>query len=132
MNGFVCIQGSNWKCFSEGSARLIKFRAEGIVLFLGVVMSAPKLTIETPFIEASLGHAFCNALEQHPEVAFAHFSFDTGMTYILCRPSTTKAQMHDLWLRINDLKRQQPASHFRESSWWQTHIPQLPPDRANG
>jgi hypothetical protein len=95
-------------------------------------MPVPKLTIETPFVSAALGDTFCTILEQLPEVAFAHFSFDTGMTYILCRSGTSKAQMHALWLRVNELKRQQPASNFRESSWWRNHVPQLPPDRANG
>ncbi|NJK43028.1 MAG: hypothetical protein HC933_01060 [Pleurocapsa sp. SU_196_0] len=94
-------------------------------------MSVPKLTIETPFVDLSSGEAFCEALEHLPEVAFAHFSFDTGMTYILLRPDTDSATMHRVWLRVEDLKRQQPASSFKDSSWWRDHVPQVPPDRFN-
>jgi hypothetical protein len=95
-------------------------------------MSVPKLTIETPFITAQLGEAFCESLERYPEVAFAHFSFDTGMTYIVCRPDTDKLRLRQLCAQVEELKRQQPPSAFRESDWWRTYVPQLPPDRANG
>jgi hypothetical protein len=94
-------------------------------------MSAPKLTIETPFVDAAAGETFCELLEHLPEVAFAHFSFDTGMTYILLQPNTDSATMHRVWLRAEELKGQQSASSFKDSSWWRDHVPQLPPDRLN-
>ncbi len=95
-------------------------------------MSVPKLTIETPFINQEAGETFCKAIEQLSQVAFAYFSFDTGMTYVVCQPDLSRAELHTLWTTIEDMKRHQGKDAFTQSSWWQEYVPQIPPDRANG
>jgi hypothetical protein len=61
--------------FSESSARGFTFLIrEGVRRTGATRMSAPKLTIETPFVNAAAGEAFCELLEHLPEVALAHFS----------------------------------------------------------
>jgi hypothetical protein len=90
--------------------------------------SDSRLIVDTPFVRAELGEAFCATLESFSEVLHAYFSFDTGMTYVICQSDITDAELRQIRVRIETLKRQQPEGTFTESDWYSEYVPQLSPD----
>ena len=87
-----------------------------------------KLIVDTPFVNAALGEAFCNTLESFHEILHAYFSLDTGMTYVICQPDITETELRQIRARIESLKRQQPEGAFTNSDWYSEYVPQLSPD----
>jgi hypothetical protein len=90
--------------------------------------SDSRLIVDTPFVRAELGEAFCATLESLPRVQHAYFSFDTGMTYVICQPDITETELRQIRARIESLKRQQPEGAFADSYWYSEYVPQLSPD----
>jgi hypothetical protein len=90
--------------------------------------SDAKLIVDTPFVRAELGEFFCTLIESLPEVMHAYFSFDTGMTYVVCQPDITETELRQIRARIETLKRQQPEEAFTASDWYSEYVPQLSPD----
>jgi hypothetical protein len=91
-------------------------------------LSDSRLIIDTPFLRAEHGEAFCAILETFPEVQHAYFSFDTGMTYVICQSDITEAELRQIRAQIETLKRQQPEGTFADSDWYSEYVPQLSPD----
>jgi hypothetical protein len=90
--------------------------------------SDARLIVDTPFVRAESGEAFCDTLESFPEVLHAYFSFDTGMTYVICQSDITDSELRQIRARIETLKRQQPEGTFTDSDWYSEYVPQLSPD----
>jgi hypothetical protein len=103
-----------------------KFSSE--TLDQSIKPSDSRLIVDTPFVCAELGEAFCATLELFPEVQHAYFSFDTGMTYVICQSDITDIELRQIRARIETLKRQQPEGTFTDSDWYLDYVPQLSPD----